>query len=475
MAQIAGAKIEKVPVKENSLIADSFENRVSIRVSPNSYLAAFFVITFTTGFLVYLQNDIAAALLCFINWTLIPFLAFNDKIVFDGESLFRTGFIPNLLSKINGRRPKKLKLSQIEQIETQALRALKRGGNIFYRYRTTVQGNSLRFSFASGGEDYRQMVERLFRSLPADVLDNRSLELRDYLSEPKETLMKAAFSKIPSTEVLESSFSDSKPVNKNPFRKKTLGELTLAEIDKAGELRLLANELRLTGNLVQSLEAFRRALFIKPFDAWLIFEFARCLHSYAGIERNKKLIHRANAALRLAERRAESDTDLLARIGESYFQYGKWERARLSFNKALNHTNQNFRAVRGLAEIALREGKIAHVIHHFASAIHLTENAALRRWAQNETDYFSRLNSDEDYIDAEVTRINRLEKIERWKVVSMRATVLGIAIVLVGLITDESVALLGWTFSIASLIGWISLITSRRFLIKRSSLAESEE
>ena len=474
MAQTADAKIEKVSVKENTVAVNGYEKIVSIRVSPNSYLAAFFVITFSTGFLVYLQKDIAAALLCLANWTLIPFLAFNDKIVFDGEYIFRTGFFPKLLAKINGS-PKKLKISQIEQVETQAQRALKRGGNIFYRYRTAVQGNNLRFSFASGGEDYRQMVEKLFRSLPIDVLDNRSIELRDYLSEPKEILMKAAFSKIPSTEVLENSFDNSKPTNKNSLRKKTPAELTLAEIDKADELRLLANELRLSGNLVQSLEAFRRALFIKPFDAWLIFEFARCLHSYAGIERNKKLIHRANAALRLAEHRAGNDTDLLARIGESYFQYGKWERARLLFNKALSNSNQNFRAVRGLAEIALREGKIAHVIHHFATAIYLTENVALRRWAQNETDYFSRLNNDEEYIDAEVTRINRLEKIERWKVTAMRLTVLGIAIVLIGLITDESIALLGWTFSIASLIAWIALITSRKFLIKRSSLAENDD
>lgn len=474
MAQIAGVKIEKASVKERSTAANGLENTVSIRVSPNSYLAVFFVLTFSTGFLVYLQKDFAAALLCLVNWILIPFLAFNDKIVFDGENIFRTGTLPQLLTQINGS-PKKLKISQIEQVETQALRALKRGGNILYRYRTAVQGNNLRFSFASGGEDYRRMVEKLFRSLPADVLDNRSIELRDYLTEPKETLMKAAFSKIPSTEVLENSFSDSKATYKKTVRSKMPAELTLAEIDKADELRLLANELRLAGNLVQSLEAFRRALFIKPFDAWLIFEFARCLHSYAGIERSKKLLHRANAALRLAESRAANDTDLLSRIGESYFQYGKWERARTAFNKALSAADRNFRAVRGLAEIALREGKIAHVIHHFASAIHLTENPALRRWAQNETDYFSRLNSDEEYIDAEVTRINRLEKIERWKSGAMRLVVLGIVVVLFGLISDENIANLGWTFSIGALIVWIALITSRRFLLKRSLPVESEE
>lgn len=474
MAQTANAKIEEVSAPENTFAAKNFEKTISIRVSPNSYLIAFFLITFSTGFLVYLQKDIAAAFLCLVNWILIPFFALNDKIIFDGESIFRTGFFPKIWTKINGF-PKKLKIPQVEQVETQALRALKRGGNIFYRYRTSVQGNNLRFSFASGSEDYRRMVEKVFKVLPADVLDNRSIELRDYLSEPKEVLMKAEFARIPSVEVLESSFSEFRAADRQSFRRKQKGELTAVENEKVDELRLLANELRLSGNLMQSLEAFRRALVLKPFDAWLIFEFARCLHSYASLERNKELIYRATAALRLAESRAGNDTELLTRIGESYFQYGKWERAKTAFSKTLNVADQSFRSVRGLAEIALREGKIAHVIHHFATAVHFAANPALKRWAQNETDYFSRLNSDEEYIEAEIKRINRLEKIERGKIIAMRSVIAGIIIILLGLVSDEIVANFGWSFSIVSLVVWIALITARRILLKRNSLAESDD
>lgn len=474
MAQTADAKIEEIATTENTLAAKNFGKTISIRVSPNSYIAAFFILTFLIGLLVYLQKDVAAALLSLANWILIPALALNDKIFFDGENIFRTGFFPKLWAKFNGHS-KKLKISQIEQIETQALRALKRGGNIFYRYRTAVQGNNLRFSFASGSEDYRRMVEKLFRIVPVDTLDNRSIELRDYLSEPKEISMKAEFARIPSTEVLEGSFGETTTADRKTVRRKQKSEITPEETGKADELRLLANELRLSGNLLQSLEAFRRALFLNPFDGWLIFEFGRCLHSYASVEKNKKLIYKANAALRLAENRAGNDSELLARIGESYFQYGGWNRAKSCFNKTLKLTAQNFRAVRGLAEIALREGKIAHVIHHFAAAIHLTENPALRRWAQNETDYFSRLNSDEEYIGAEVKRINRLEKIERWRVTAMRLTLFGIVIVLLGLVSDESIANLGWIFSGVSLAAWLALIASRKFLIKRSSLTEHED
>lgn len=474
MSQTVGVKIDEVSANEVSFAANDFGKTISIRVSPNSYFAAFFLITFLTGFLVYLEKDIAAAFLCAANWILIPALAFNDKVIFDGEHLFRTGIFPKLWGKIN-QRPEKIKISQIEQVETQALRALKRGGNIFYRYRTAVQGNNLRLSFASGGEDYRQMVEKLFNLVPVDALDNRSIELRDYLSEPKEVLMKAEFAKIPSMEVLEGLFTESDSSFSKLRRKKQKNEFTDEETEKAEVLRQLANELRLSGNLLQSLEAFRRALVLNPFDAWLIFEFARCLHSYASVERNKKLIRKAYAALRLAEKKAEKDSSLLARIGESYFQYGNWERARNCFNKTLNIMTQNFRAERGLAEIALREGKIAHVIHHFATAVNFAETSALRRWAQNETEYFSRLNSDEDYMELEINRINRLEKIERGKVISMRSTIAGIIIILCGLLFDETLATLGWATSIIALTIWIVLITGRNILLKRSSLTGIED
>ena len=336
---------------------------VSIRVSPNSYFIALFISTFFTGFLVYLEIDWAAALLFVLSWICIPFLAFTDRIVFDGKRISRTGFLPDAWAWLNGSRSR-LKFSDIEQAETQALRALKRGGSVFYRYRTAIRGKDVHFAFASGGEDYRRMVRRIFPMLSENVLDNRSIELRDYLSEPKETLMKAEFEQIPSPEVLESSLRGFYS------REKNLHALPVESPDhedreKAEELRRLANELRLSGHLLQALEAFRRALVLNPRDNWILFELARCMQSFAGSERDKKMERRALALLRLAERRAQNDGELLARLGESYFQFGEWERAGKVFQRALDRVETSFRSVRGLAEIALREGKIAHVIHHF--------------------------------------------------------------------------------------------------------------
>lgn len=471
MGEIAQLKTRGVSAGKTSIKTVASGKTNSIRVSPNSYFVAVFLTTFLAAFFVYLQMDFAGILAIVISWLVIPSLLLTDKIIFDGEVLTRTGIVPSLWAWIN-RQPNKLSVGDVEQVETQALRALKRGGNVFYRYRTAVTGKNLSFSFASGGEDYRQMVRALFSRLNEDTLDNRSIELRDYLTEPKETLMKAEFARLPSAEVLENSVSQFQISNRKLKTKDA--EKTIEDHEKAEYLRRLANELRLAGHLLQALEAFRRALILKPGDAWLIFEFARCLHSFAGSEHNEKLELKAKAALRLAEIRGRRDSELLARLGESYFQYGEWERARRVFQKALDATQESFRSVRGLAEIALREGKIAHVIHHFATAIHFADTKALRTWAQSETEYFSRLNADEDYMEQEIRRINWLEGILRGKKTALRFALIGFVTILIGLVTNDLITNIGWAVSSVSLMIWAGLIMSGNLLAERSPLLEEE-
>lgn len=473
MAQTARAKVSEVSASEIST-SKVFKNLVDIRVSPNSYFVIFFLASFLTGFLIYLGKDLAAFLLFAISWTIVPVLAWKDRIVFDGKYIFRTGIIPKLWARFSGK-PRRLRVSQIEQVETQALRALKRGGNVFYRYRTSVNGKGVRFSFASGGEEYREMVSHLFSLLSNDVLDNRSIELRDYLKDPKETRMKAEFARIPSMEVLESSINEFQNPDRSLRSKKVNRELSQEELEKADYLQQLANELRMSGNLLQSLETFRRVLLLKPNDARLIFEYARCLHSYASLERSNRLARKANAALRLAELRANNNADLLARIGESYFQYGDWKRARKTFYKTLSISENNFRSVRGLAEVALREGKIAHVIHHFATAAYFAQSNALKRWAKGENEYFSRLNNDDDYMEAEITRINWLENIERKKRSLLRFSLITLVIVLFGVLFNETVASVGWVASFISIVLWVGLVMSQGLLSERCPIVDLED
>lgn len=465
------ADTAEIPSTKTSAITTFSNKTVGVRVSPNNYFIVLFLLTFVSGLLVYLEKDWAATLVFGAGWIFIPFLFLTDRIIFDGKRLTRTGILPQFWAKLNNRKYR-LRISEIEQVETRSTRALKRGENVTYRYQTSVSGGGLKFDLASGGEDYRRIIHKILPLIPENALDNRSLELRDFFNEPKEILMKAEFAKIPAADVLESSFGKLKINDKN-VRKARLKdkEISGAEMEKADYLHQLANELRLYGYLLQALEAFRRALFLKPRDARLIFDFARCLHSFAGTEKDEDLTRKALAALRLAEKRAANDGEILSRLGESYFQYGDWQRARTVFQKAIADADENFRSVRGLAEIALREGKIAHVIHHFSTANRLAESTALKRWTQNESEYFARLKDDDDYMELEVNRVNLLEGLERSKKTCLQIALVSFPAILIGVLLEEnSIADIGWAVSSVALLVWTGVIISQSIFSNRIPL-----
>lgn len=436
---------------------------LTLRVSPHGYFAAIFLGSFVTGLLFYLEFDAPAVVLFAFSWIVVPFLAIRDRIAFDGKRLNRSGPIPRIWAWITGSR-QRLSVIDIEQVETQAVRTLKRGGNVFYRYRTVLRGKGVGVTMVSGGDDYRKMVKDILQRLPENALDTRSIELRDHLSDPKEALMRAEFSRIPSAEVLEGYL---------PSAWRKVGNPALAKPDDAAEteveeLRGLANELRLAGYLVQALEAFRRALVLRPSDARILFEFARCLHALSGVESDPRMERRALAASRLSIRRAESDGDLLIRLGEWYFQIGDWQRADMLFQKVVETVGENFRTARGLAELALREGKIAHVVHHFSNASRVADTPSLRRWSKTEADYFSNLQSDDEYMELEVSRVNMLETVERSRRTTLRISIFAFPLIVVGLLFEDAlVANIGWAVASFSLLIWLVLVISGRMLSGR--------
>ena len=468
MSDLKPTDIPKVRAEQDR--SASPEAALSIRVSPHSYLTAILLGSFFSAFLFYLEIDIAGGILFVLAWIVIPFLALNDHVTFDGKRLTRTGPVPRAWAWFNRSR-RRLKISDIEQVETHAVRALKRGGNVLYRYRTVIRGKGLSVTIASGGEDFRNIVKSILPRLGENVLDNRSIELRDHLADPKETLMKARFAHIPAADVLEGSFKKGK-------RGKQPNIAIDATEEKADDLRSLANELRLSGYLLQALEAFRRALILKPRDARLLFEFARCLHSFAGTTRDRGLERRAFAASRLSERNAAGDDDLLVRLAEWYFEIGEWRRAGNVFGRVSERIGESFRAARGLAEIALRDGKIAHVIHHFGAAGRVAETPALRRWSRGEAEYFSHLNSDDEYMEMEISRVNLLDGVERSKRTTLRVAFLAFPAILIGvLFEDDLIANLGWAVSTVSLLIWTGLIITARMLAQRIpyELVESDD
>ena len=172
--------------------------------------------------------------------------------------------------------------------------------------------------------------------------------------------------------------------------------------------------------------------------------------------------------MRLAERHAENDRDLLARIGECYFQIGEWRRAAIVFKRTSGAFGETYRTVRGMAELALREGKLAHVIHNFASAHKLAATNSLKRWTQTEIDYFTHLNSDEEYMELEISRVNLLDTLSRTRRGALRVSIIGWGVIALGLgLEDALVADVGWVLSGVSLLIWIVMIVMIKMLSPR--------
>jgi tetratricopeptide (TPR) repeat protein len=244
---------------------------------------------------------------------------------------------------------------------------------------------------------------------------------------------------------------------------------------KVIQLRHIANELRISGNLSQAIEAFRRALLWQPDNGALLHDFARGLHSYAIAARSSTWTHRAMAALRLASKRSASDSTLLTRIGESYLQFGSFDRASKNFQQALEIDAGNFRAECGLAEIALQNGKLAHVVHHYQAAIRIAPDAAAKKRAQTEADYFVLLSSNEDYLEAEVSRLSWLQSAARGKRVCFRLTFVGFILLSISFFGENELAALGWAISLVALLIWAILSTVAKFLSERFLLDEVED
>jgi len=432
----------------------------SVRVSPGSYFAAASVLTFCSALLLRSERDLPALVILGIAWLIIPVLALKDRIEFDGEFLARRGPMPFLARHITGRK-RELSVADFEKVDTHAVRTLRRSGRVRYRYRTQILGQHLEFTFASGGQSYRAMVRHLFPLIHQDKLDLRTIELRDYLCEPKPLNTEVRSLQLASADVLDGAKLDFKLGH----GRQQPGD----EVDgqRAILLGQVGNKLRIAGRLNEAREAFRRALIVIPKDGQLIFQFARLLRSQASSLNDAKLLSRARAALRLSAMRAENDPELLTLVGESFMEWGESGRAQNSFQRALESKPQNFRAHMGLANLALREGKLAHVIHRYRDAARAASDKALSRHALREADYYARLSDDDEYLVSELRRMNWLQHSLNVRRLAARVTNGCILVALVVPYFDEALAGPCWYLASSSLIAWISSLGAIRLLAKR--------
>lgn len=442
-----------------------------VRALPGGYLAALLVTSFLSGLIAYLGFSVLGLVVVSISTIAIPYLWLTDRIVFDGRRIARRGIVPRLIARAFGTRDR-LKLSDIEQVETAVFPGLRRGRNIVYTYRTSVSGKTARFVFSSGHKGYQDVIRSLLPRLSEDVLDLTSTDLRDHLIERSELTRRAKEMDIPSSDVLDGSFRDI------DIAGKAEGLSAEEAAMRSNNLRKVANELRISGRLLSALEAFRRAAVLRPRDARLLVEFASCVRLVAGSERDAGLEHRALAMMRLAERHAANDRDLLERIGEMYFQIGEWNRAAIVFRRAAERFGESFRTVRGRAELALREGKLAHVVYNFSAAYRLANTTAVRRWTKAEAEYFEHLNNDEEYMELEISRVNLLDTLERTKRSAFRIIPIGFFVIVLGLVWEEYlIANIGWAVSGLTLTVWVVMILMLKMLSPRIpfELVEDDE
>ena len=255
----------------------------SVRNSPGPYIAFASVITFVAALALRAHQDAVALILIGAAWLIVPVIALSDRIAFDGASLRRQGPLASLLHVFGYR--KQLAIDDFETVETQAVRTLRRGGRVRYRYRTQITGKGKEFVIVSGGRDYRKLVRELFPLIHECKLDNRSRDLRDYLNDPRFLNRKTQLSQLAPSDLLDVTRPDFKLGRKlthNPAVPETAP--TPEELERALLLRRLGNELRVSGRLREAGEAFRRALNVRPHGAWLIYDFARLLRSQASAQ-----------------------------------------------------------------------------------------------------------------------------------------------------------------------------------------------
>lgn len=426
------------------------DEKLTVRSPADNYIAAGFVVLFFSALLARLEFDRTAEVIALVAIPAIITLALTDRLVIDRRRIVRNAVFPYLGSMITGRSLR-LKFGSIEQIETFSIERFKRGTRVYYSYRTIVRGGNSEFTFHSNRRSYGRAIAAIFSNVNDDVMDNRSLELRDYFADRRHVGERLRASEIPGGDVLEGTLRNRRLAAIKSGETHNVG--TPVDFARFESLRRLANELRIAGFLVPSLEAFRRALLLQPGNGWLLFEFGRSILAYAASEGNVEMERKGFAMMRLAERRAGIDVALLSRLGESYFHAGYWSRASVAFRKSTETVGANFRAVRGQAEIALREGKLAHVVHNFSVANALARVRSLRRWTNGEIEYFTRLNADNEYMELEISRLNLTDTFHRMGKWALPTAAAGGTLILVGSVIDENtLADVGWAISTAAIV-----------------------
>jgi tetratricopeptide (TPR) repeat protein len=418
------------------------------RPTPSGYLSFILTISITSALFVYLDYVYLGTVLLSAGLLAACIFYFSDILIIENGRIKRVGSIAAFWLKISGGRDR-LRLSKIEQIKTDFIRVIRIGQEARFTYGTLIYGRNTAFYIDSRRKNYWKFINHLTQVIPWQLQDELTRAIGQFSIDkrsPKDLINEL---RLPEKEL--SDFSEAiRSINLNLAIEKK--GLTSTESE---ELRKAAVRLRIGGLIPQSLEALRRLISSGSYNADTLVEYSRSLKIYAMLAGEVKTARRAVAIARLAERRAANDLAALERVGELYSDFDEWNKAKRVFRKLINDRARSFKAHVRLAEAALGEGKLAHVIHNLSQAVDSASLPELRRWAKTEYQYFTRLYEDEDYTELELSRISLLERAE-W--VHRRSPILiisGLALIGIGLIYDSSSAAnAGWVIVFIALAIW---------------------
>ncbi len=85
-------------------------------------------------------------------------------------------------------------------------------------------------------------------------------------------------------------------------------------------------------------------------------------------------------------------------------------------------------------------------------------------YARREADYYVRLNDDDDYLSAELSRINWLQTLTRGRRLAARVTNASILVALIGTYADHAIAGIAWAFASSSLVAWLASLLVGKLL-----------
>lgn len=449
---------------------------IAVRPASSGSISAVLLFAFFGLFSVYASLPRYITVLITAALVVSSVSALTDRIVFDGRRLVRVGVAWWIRRVIFGLI-QGFSLRSVEQVESFVKRITKRGGRYHYRYRVVIRGRGTDFELDTSVKGHSGLIRSILPQLPRDLLDVRSIELRDFLRDAAEVTRDSREAAIPSPEVLEGAIVRTKG-RKRQERVSRDHLIKDGDADKAIRLHRLGNRLRVLGYLLEAAEAFRRALRLCPDDAQLLLDFGRCLEELAGVANDKMMARRSMAVLRLAERRAASDPALLEHLGDLYFSSGRPEHAARAYQKVTVITGNTYRALKGLAEVALYRGKLAHAVMHFSAASENASYPSVRRWSAAEAKYLSRLNESDEYLDVEVGRMNLLNSLIRSAKTCLKIGTCGLPLIIFGLLVgDQLIADIGWAIAAVAFLAFAILSVLSRFFENRIpyEIAEGDE